>query len=172
MRRLLGRKAVTIIAAIISFTAIPGGAVVATATPAAAVTPVYICNVTGQDGCVAAPTLANGNPVTLTNAHGGRLINELWQGYTCCGGYKVYRLQFNALQSQCVAVGTSNNVTIRDCSGGNDSNASWAKVPLGSVWTWFNVTKQQYLTSNNQVGDQLFTANYGCSPACYQRWNN
>jgi hypothetical protein len=62
MRRLLGRKAVTIIAAIISLTAIPATGIVATATPALA--SVHICNVAGIHGCIGSDSLNNGDPVT------------------------------------------------------------------------------------------------------------
>ena len=173
MRRLLGRKSVTIIAAIISLTAIPAAGIVATATPAPAVASVRICLPNFTQGCVGAATLNNGDKVVLVASHGGRLINELPQGYTCCGGYHVCRLQFNAAPSQCVGVTSLLTITLRDCSGGNSNNTNWAKKPQsdGSV-KWYSPTTLEDLTSHDIIGEQLFSEEDGCDLSCFQRWNN
>jgi hypothetical protein len=170
MRRLLGRKAVTIIAAIMSFTAIPAVGIVATATPAAALDH-YICNSSGNFYCIGDPgTLSNGDRLVLSAQ--GRLITESAQGYTCCGGYPVYRLKFVADPSQCVGVPDANyNVTVRNCSGGNNSNVNWAKEPGTSELKWWNATKGNFLGSDNQRGDPLFIAT-SCTAGCYFQWQD
>src|SRR5690349_20657842 len=120
MSGLLRRKTITIIAAIISFTAIPAAGISATATPAlASFTDVNICEASGHF-CVGAPTIGYGDPVQLTLT--GRSFNEADQHFTCCGGYEVFRLQFAADTAKCVGVpDSSTNLTVRECSGGNST---------------------------------------------------
>jgi hypothetical protein len=76
MRRLLGRNALTIIAVISSFTAMPAAGLAATATPALAATGVKICLRSGST-CVGAPTINFGDPVEAT---AGRFIVEVPRG--------------------------------------------------------------------------------------------
>jgi hypothetical protein len=166
MRRLLGRKSVTIIAAIISLTAIPAAGIVATATPALA--SVTICNVAGIMGCVGAPTLGNGDPAVLTAS--GREITRLDQHFTW-NTFEVYRLQFAAAPSQCAGVAATGNITLRDCSGGNSNNTNWAREPVSGGFVWISITNDRWLTSQNQLGQQLFISG-GCTNSCYTRWNN
>jgi hypothetical protein len=167
MRRLLGRKAVTIIAAIVSFTAIPVAGVVTTAAPALA--SVNICNSFGHKYCAGAPSLNNGDPVVLTSS--GRAITEWDQGFTAFGGMEVFRLQFTAAPSQCMGIAASGNITLRDCSGGNSNNTNWAKEFASGGIVWISTTHDTELTSNNALGAQLFEDGPGCS-GCYLRWNN
>ncbi len=168
MRRLLRCKAVTIIAAIICFTAIPAAGIVATVTPALA--SVNICNVFGHTYCAGDPgTVNNGDPIVLTVS--GRQFNEADQGFTCCGGFEVFRLQFAADTTQCMGV-TNNTlkVTVRDCSGGNNSNVNWAQVPQSNGVEWLSNTVGGYLASDNTLGDQLFVQSF-CT-GCYFKWTN
>lgn len=167
MRRVLRRKAVTIIAAILSFTAIPAAGVVATATPALA--SVKICNTPTGSFCADAPTLGSGDPVVLTL--NGRNFNEADQHFTCCNGHEVFRLEFSANTTLCMGVQDLGvNVTVRACSGGNSTNVNWARFPNsdGSV-SWFSNPKNLWLSSDNTQGDQLFVAAMPCS-ACLNRW--
>lgn len=154
MRRLLRRRALTIIAVIISFTAIPAAGIVATATPALA--SVTICNSSGQF-CLGAPTIDFGNPVVLTV--GGRQVTEVYAGFTCCGGHEVFQIQFVADTTKCVGVvDNGTNVTVRACSGGNKSHVNWAEEPQsGGIIEWFSNTKDQFLASDDIQGHQLFT---------------
>jgi hypothetical protein len=170
MRRPLRHKAVTIIAAIISFTAIPAAGIVATATPALATIGVHICLRSGN-GCVGAPTINIGDPVELTAT--GRYIVEVPAGFTCCGGHEVFRLQFSADATKCVGVPDGSlSTTVRACSGGNNSNVNWAEEPQGDgSIKWFSNTKNGFLSSDNRQGDQLFVGSNGCN-GCFQRWNN
>jgi hypothetical protein len=170
MRRLLGRKAVTIIAAIISLTAVPATGIVATATPALA--SVHICNANGTlHGCIGAPTVNNGDPVVLTAS--GRDITEVDQHFTYLG-FEVYRLRIDASanQSQCVGVAASGNLTLRNCSGGNSSNVNWAKQEVvgGTVWLLNQSSPTEMITSHNQLGQQLFETT-GCTNQCWNLWN-
>lgn len=160
MRRLFGRKAVTIIAAIVSFTAIPAAGIVATATPALASN--YICTLSFPGGCVGAPTIGFGDPVELTT---GRLINEVDQGYTCCGGAHVFQFQFAADSAKCVgAVDNGIAVVVRACSGGNEAGVNWAKFIFPAGIEWWNNPRQGFLGTDGIVGNQLFIANscHGC----------
>jgi hypothetical protein len=170
MRRLLRHKAVTIIAAIISFTAIPAAGIVATATPALAATGVHICLASSKgNGCIGAPTINFGDPVELTAT--GRLIVEVPAGFTCCGGHEVFHLQFSADATKCVGVpANALNTTVRACSGGDSTNVNWAEEPQsdGSI-IWFNNTVGGFLLSDNVQGDQLVLA---CGNGCFIRWNN
>ena len=169
MRRLLRRKALTIIAAIISFTAIPAAGIAATATPAPAATGGRICLASGN-GCVGAPTINFGDPVELTAT--GRFIVEVPAGFTCCGGHDVFRLQFSADATKCVGVPASGlNVTVRGCSGGDSTNVNWAEeVQSDGSIIWFNNHAGAFLVSDNVQGDQLVTF-CGSNP-CFIRWNN
>jgi hypothetical protein len=174
MRKLLGRKAVIIIAAIISVTAIPAAGVVATATPAQAAT-FNICELNGHNYCIGDPgTVSNGDAVVLTGPTEGRLINEVYKGYTCCGGWSVYQLQFVTAPSQCVGVasGAYANVTVRDCSGGNSNNTNWARRITSSGYVqWLNSNEPTYglLTGRDKLGSQLIGA--ACT-GCFYTWNN
>jgi hypothetical protein len=167
MRRPLRRKAVTIIAAIVSFTAVPAGGIVATATPALA--SVTLCNSFGHQYCAGDPgAVNNGDPVVLTQT--GRSINLLDQHFTCCGGYEVFRLQLVANTSQCVGVNSQGFVTLRDCSGGNNNGTNWAHEPAGNgQWFWYSSPWQGFLTSLNRLGADLVPD--GCL-GCEQRWTN
>jgi hypothetical protein len=176
MRRLLRRKAATIIAAIISLTAIPSAGIVATAVPALA--SVHICNVNGVQGCVGAPTVNNGDPVKLTV--GGRDINLLDQHFKR-GGDEVYRLQFAAAPSQCVGVASSFFLTLRDCSGGNNNNTNWIRVRVSGGIGWESNTLNNpglnfFMDSTNTLGEQLraggFLNGTNCPSVCYSTWNN
>lgn len=169
MRRLLRHKALTIIAAIISFTAIPAAGIVATATPALAATGVHICLSSGN-GCIGAPTIGFGDPVELTA--GGRFIVEVPAGFTCCGGLEVFRFQFSADATKCVGVPASTiNTTVRACSGGDSTNVNWAEEPQGDgSIIWLNHTVGGFLLSNNIQGDPLFVA-ITCN-GCFRRWDN
>ena len=173
MRRLLGRKAVTIIAAIISLTVIPAAGITATAAPALADVTGTICNSSGHMYCIGAPTLNNGDPVGLTAS--GRVIHEIDQGFTVMGGLHVYRLQITATATsstpQCVGVNASNLATLRDCSGGNNNNTNWAKDFVAGGIVWINNTIRLNLTSNNALNHQLFLDDDGCM-GCYFSWNN
>lgn len=167
MRRLLRRKAVTIIAAIVSFTAIPAAGIVATATPALA--SVYICNSSGLF-CVGDPApVNNGDPVVLTV--GGRAITRV-DTFLQFNTWEVFQLQFDANPSQCVGVQNStSNVTVRNCSGGQNSNTYWAKdVQRDGSVKWVSTTKNGLLASDNTQGHQLFVT-VGCS-GCFIRWDN
>jgi hypothetical protein len=170
MRIPFRRKALTIIAAIVSFTAIPAAGIAATATPALA--SINICNTYGGNWCIGAPTIGIGDPVELTAT--GRNINLVDRGYTCCGGYEVFQLQFAADTAKCVGFPSSPPVrlTVRYCSGGNSTNTNWALVPGGSDGsTYFgSTTTAGYLSSDNTLGHQLFLGNYMCS-GCYLKWN-
>jgi hypothetical protein len=155
MRGLLRSKALTIVAAIVSFTAIPAVGIVATATPALA--SVTICNTFGNRLCVGDPApVNNADPVVLTV--GGRNMTELDQHFTCCGGFEVVRLSFDANPTQCIGVAASLNVTVRDCSGGNANNTNWARVPISNGVEWFSNTLNRFLTSDNRLGHQLFAS--------------
>jgi len=167
MRRLLRRKAVTIIAAIVSLTAIPAAGIVATATPALA--SVHICNVAGNHYCLGAPTINFGDPVELTVT--GRDITRVDQ-FLQYDSFEVFQLEFTADTTKCVGVpDASNKVTVRACSGGRNSNTYWAKdvQPDGSV-KWLSATKNGTLDSDNGVFDQLFVA--ASCLGCYLRWSN
>jgi len=168
MRRLLRRKALTIIAAIVSFTAILAGGIVATATPAQA--SIRIC-LASANGCIGAPTINFGDAVTLEVD--GRQINEQGQHFICCGGLHVFRFQFDADHAKCVGMPDGNlNATVRACSGGNNSNVNWAEEPQGDgSIKWFSNTKNGFLSSDNVQGHQLFVGSNGCN-GCFQRWNN
>jgi hypothetical protein len=167
MRRPLGRKAVTIIAAIVSFTAIPAAGIVATATSALA--SVHICNVSGNQYCIGAPTLNFGDPVKLTVS--GRDITRVDQGLIY-NIWEVYELKFTADTTKCVGVqDTGSNVTVRACSGGQSNNTYWAKdVQSDGSVKWISTTKNELLASDNGLGDQLFVAT-ACS-GCFFRWSN
>jgi hypothetical protein len=167
MRRLLRRKAVTITAAIVSFTAIPAAGIVATATPALA--SVIICNSSGNQLCIGAPTIGFGDPVELTAT--GRNITRADQFLTY-NTFEVYELKFTADSTKCVGVQNANSkVTVRACSGGQSSNTYWARdvQPDGSI-KWISTTKNGLLASDNGDFDQLFVA-VACS-GCYFRWTN
>jgi hypothetical protein len=165
MRRLLGRKTLTIVTAIISLTALPAAGIVTTATPALA--SVHICNVAGNHYCAGAPTLNNGDPVELTIS--GRDINEVDQGFTS-GGFEVFRLQFAAATSLCMGVASTGNITLRACSGGNSNNTNWAREPVSGGIVWISTTLDRWLTSNNGINQQLFVSG-GCT-GCYTRWSS
>jgi hypothetical protein len=170
MRRLLRRKAVTIIAAIVALTAIPAGGIVATASPALA--SVTLCNSFGHQYCAGDPgAVNNGDPVVLTQT--GRSINLVDQHFTCCGGLEVFQLQLVANTSQCVGVTSDGQfVTLRDCSGGNNNYTNWAHKPAGNgQWYWYSNPLNRYLSSDNVLGDQLFTGTMSCI-GCEFRWTN
>lgn len=171
MRRLLGRKAVTIIAAIISLSTILAAGVVATPALAANITG-PICNSFGHMYCIGAPNLSNGSPVVLTSS--GRTITELDQNFKTGNGFEVYRLQITATAnttSQCLGIAASGNITLRDCSGGNSNNTNWAKEFATGGIVWISNTTGLNLTSDNALNDQLFQDGDGCR-GCYFRWNN
>lgn len=170
MRRLLRRKAIIIVAAaIVSFTAIPAAGIVATATPALAST-ASLCNVSGHNYCADTTTLNTGEPVFLTILASSRLFNKVDQHFTCCGGFEVFRLHFAGDTTKCLGVaGSSLNITVRLCSGGNDSNVNWAQEPQsGGGIKWYSNTKNKFLSSDNALGHQLFVTS-GCS-GCYLKW--
>ena len=165
-RGLLRKKAVTIIAAIVSFTAIPAAGIVATATPALA--DVNICLVSGN-GCVGAPTIDFGNPVELTL---GRDITR-HDTFLQFNGLEVFQLQFTSDTTKCVGVpDNSSKVTVRACSGGQNDNTYWAKdvLPDGSV-KWLSTTKFGLLASDNVQGHQLFICS-SCGNGDYIRWDH
>lgn len=165
MRKLLRYKAVTLIAAIISFTAIPAG-IVATATPALAAG--NLCNTFGSY-CAGGATINIGDPVVLTPT--GRVFEEVAQNFKCCGGFEVYQLEFRSNTARCMGIPAGSiNVTVRDCSGGNTTNVNWAREPQsdGSV-KWLNTQQGGFLASNNVEGQQLFITG-GCS-GCFLKWN-
>src|SRR5262245_50020801 len=136
MRRPLRRRAVTIAAAIISFTAT---GIVTAATPAFARVSSYECNVYGHMYCVDVPApFGNGNPVVLGSASGGRLVQGQDMHWTCCGGHEVYRIHFVADTSQCLGVSNSGFATVRDCSNGANSEVNWAWVPGSVTGKWEN----------------------------------
>lgn len=166
MPTILRRRAVTVIAAVISFIAIPAGIAV-TAVPALAASP--ICNSFGNQYCIGAPGISSGDPVELTLS--GRQINEVAQNFTCCHGHEVYQLQFSADTSKCVGVSSIGLTTVRDCSAGNASNVNWAKEPQtdGSV-EWFSNPMNGFLASDNGLGDQLFVTAAACN-GCLLKWN-
>jgi hypothetical protein len=158
LRRLLGRKAVTIIVAIISLSTIPAAGVAATATPALAANITGpICNSFGHMYCIGAPNLSNGSPVVLTSS--GRTITEIDQNFKTGNGFEVYRLQITATAnttSQCLDIAASGNITLRDCSGGNSNNTNWAKEFATGGIIWISNTTNLNLTSDNALNDQLF----------------
>ncbi|HLK76804.1 MAG TPA: hypothetical protein VKU77_24565 [Streptosporangiaceae bacterium] len=166
MHRLLRRKAVTIVAAIITFAAIPV-AITVTAGPALAAGD--ICNVNGLGDCAGGGSIAIGAPVTLES--GGRVFNEVAQNFTCCGGWPVFQLQYNENPARCMGVAaTSNNVTVRDCSGGDRSRVNWAREDFGSYVEWFN-NRGGLLTSHNIPGQQLFVVPTACTQNCFFKWS-
>jgi hypothetical protein len=156
-----------IIAAIV-FAAIPVAGVTASAAPALAAGD--ICNVNGLGYCVGGATIGIGDPVTLEP--GGRVIDEVAQNFTCCGGWPVFQLKYNADSARCVGVAaTSNNVTVRDCSGGASSNVNWAREDMGSYVIWFNKQGGGILTSHNIEGQQLFVVPTPCTQSCFDKWS-
>ena len=171
MRRVLRRKVVMIIAAVISFTVIPAAGIVATATPALA--NVNICNSFGAGYCVGAPDLSYGLPVILEVAGTtGTAIHLQRQSWTCCNGSYVYQLQFASDTARCVGVAVdSNEVTVRECSGGDKTNTNWAFEWQSNLTVkWYNTSKNVFLGSDNTLYDQLFVKS-SCT-GCYFAWND
>jgi hypothetical protein len=167
LHRLLRHKAVTIIAAIIAFAAIPVAGVTATAGPALAAG--NICNINGHGYCAGGANIGIGDPVTLES--GGRVFEEEAQNFTCCGGWPVFQLQYAANPARCMGVAaTSNNVTVRDCSGGDSSHVNWAREQFGGYVEWFNNHGGGFLTSHNIPGQQLFVVPTPCTQSCYFKW--
>jgi len=168
VRRLLRCKAVTIIAAIVSLTASLAVGSVATAVPALA--SVQICNVAGNHYCIGDPNgVNNGDPVVLEPV--GRDITRV-DTFLQYETFEVYQLQFVANTSQCVGVQNSTKwVTVRDCSGGQNSNTYWGRAVQGDGSVkWVSTTKGVVLVSNDGYAQQLWVGN-ACN-GCYIRWSN
>jgi hypothetical protein len=165
MRSPLRRKAVTIIAVIMSFTAIPAAGIVANAAPALASGDICL---TYGNGCAGGADIDIGSYVVLTST--GRRIDEVAQNYKCCGGYEVFQLRFADNTARCIGVNGGIGVTVRDCSGGNTAGVNWAREPGSSgIVYWWNNPKQGYLSSDNYLGDGLFVS--FSSSGTYQAWN-
>jgi hypothetical protein len=169
MRRLLRRKVVTIVVAIISFATIPAAGIVAPASPALASSG-SLCNGYGYHYCADTTDLSYGSYLFLTIPASGALFNKVDLHFTCCGGHEVYRLQFAQDTARCIGVpGSSTAVTVRECSGGNSTNVNWAEFPQsGGGVQWFSNSKNMWLASDNHLGHSLFVTT-GCS-GCYLNW--
>ena len=175
MRGMLRRKTLTISAAIISVGVMAATGVVATATPALA--GVNFCNVFGHNYCIGdSGTVTNGDAVVLTAS--GRDLNMVDQHFKN-GNDEVYRLQFVANTSQCLGIpgNGSENITVRDCSGGNSSNVNWGMEFDTNGFEWRSTTvtgagNALYLASDNFLGDQLFVSELDNCPGCLFKWTN
>src|SRR5215831_5827056 len=165
MRRLLGRKAVTIIAAIVSLTAIPSAGIVASATPALA--SIHVC-LQNTQGCAGAPTVNVGDPVKLTVS--GRDINLIHHQF---GASTVYQFQIVANPSQCLGISGGFNIDLRNCSGHESNNTDWEKIVgnfTGIAWQ-SNSLFDWWLDSDGIIGHQLIAGGFrggnNCAPPCY-----
>ena len=85
----------------------------------------------------------------------------------------MYRLQFVANTSQCISADVvSRGVYVRTCSGGNGLGTNWARVPVSGGIEWYSPSADDYLTSDNRLGDQLFLDHPSLcgSGGCYFKW--
>jgi len=157
------------VAAIISFAAIPAAGIV-TASPAQASTG-FLCNGNGNNHyCADTLDLSYGTHLFLTIPASGADFNKVDQHFTCCGGHEVYQLKFVQDTARCVGVAAgSTAVTVRECSGGNSTNTNWAEFPQsGGGVQWFNNPTNQWLASDNHLGHGLFVT-FGCT-GCFLNW--
>ena len=147
----------------LSLIGIPLLALVLNTAPAFAST--HICNVSGNQLCVGAPTINLGDPVVLTS--GGRAIDEV-----SVGNFQ-YQLQFSSDTSKCVGIASSGNITVRECS--NTNATYWFPEGTGNgntYWEDTHVGSGSYLASDNTVNDQLKACpGNGCN-GWYFNWNN
>jgi hypothetical protein len=89
----------------------------------------------------------------------------------------VFQLQFSADATKCVGVPDGSlSITVRACSGGNNSNVNWVEEPVGDgTIKWFSNTKGGFLSSHDIEGQQLFVCQgipVQCGPDTFQRWDN
>jgi hypothetical protein len=178
VRRLLRRKAVITLAAILSFTAIPAAGIIATAGPALAA-PGPFCNPGGNMFCIGTAGLTSGTPVTLAMKANARTLALSDKHFTCCNGHEVYQLQVVNAPTLCLGIHigqTLPSITLRDCSGGASNGTNWAMEPLGAgAFNWEEPSSNGILlTSDNVLGHQLEAEEVGCGGGtnCAQKWTD